>query len=275
MGLITEERQAEMAGGRMGLGRGSYAGSEEAEITLGMRSLLGIFFGLVLICGIFFGFGYSVGRSGGSRAASQDEAAATNAAVNANLKKPSAQQSLTPAPTLAPVAADDSQAAQNSTASAAASTPVPQTTAAPAPTPVAAAAPPVTRTVTVPTQTAQTTPQHYTAPAPTQTEPQRFAAAAPATPAAPQHFTTSGPMPVISSDTAPASAFMVQIAAVRLQQDANVLVTALQRRGYSVVVRNESQDTLLHVQIGPFPSRNAAFAMRSRLLADGYNAVVK
>ena len=49
------------------LGRAGRMGGEEAEITLGMRSLLGIFFGLVLICGIFFGLGYSVGRAGGSR----------------------------------------------------------------------------------------------------------------------------------------------------------------------------------------------------------------
>ena len=68
---------------------------------------------------------------------------------------------------------------------------------------------------------------------------------------------------------------MVQIAAVRMQQDASVLVSALERHGYSVVVRREPQDTLLHVQIGPFASRSQAFAMRSRLLADGYNAVVK
>ncbi len=32
------------------------------EITLSTASLLGIFFGLVLICGVFFGFGYSLGR---------------------------------------------------------------------------------------------------------------------------------------------------------------------------------------------------------------------
>src|ERR1700749_4559338 len=32
------------------------------EITLSTASLLGIFFGLVLVCGVFFGFGYSLGR---------------------------------------------------------------------------------------------------------------------------------------------------------------------------------------------------------------------
>jgi DedD protein len=34
----------------------------ESEITLSTASLIGLFLGLVLICGVFFGFGYSVGR---------------------------------------------------------------------------------------------------------------------------------------------------------------------------------------------------------------------
>src|SRR5271165_2205600 len=37
-----------------------------SEITLSTASLLGIFFGLVLICGVFFGFGYSMGRGTGT-----------------------------------------------------------------------------------------------------------------------------------------------------------------------------------------------------------------
>ena len=41
----------------------------DTEIALGTRSLLGIFFGLVLVCAVFFGLGYSVGRGSGTRAA--------------------------------------------------------------------------------------------------------------------------------------------------------------------------------------------------------------
>ena len=41
-----------------------------SEITLSTASLLGIFFGLVLICGVFFGFGYSMGRGTGAAQAS-------------------------------------------------------------------------------------------------------------------------------------------------------------------------------------------------------------
>ena len=40
----------------------------DSEITLSATTLLGIFFGLVLVCGVFFGFGYSTGRHGSDTA---------------------------------------------------------------------------------------------------------------------------------------------------------------------------------------------------------------
>jgi cell division septation protein DedD len=74
---------------------------------------------------------------------------------------------------------------------------------------------------------------------------------------------------------APSLALMVQIAAVSHPEDADVLVGALRRRGYAVNVRRDLSDNLLHVQIGPFPTRADANAMRDRLLSDGYNAIVQ
>jgi cell division septation protein DedD len=68
---------------------------------------------------------------------------------------------------------------------------------------------------------------------------------------------------------------MVQIAAVSHAEDAEVLVNALKKRGYAVTVRRDVADTLLHVQTGPFVSRNDANAMRQKLLSDGYNAIVQ
>jgi cell division septation protein DedD len=68
---------------------------------------------------------------------------------------------------------------------------------------------------------------------------------------------------------------MVQVAAVRVPQDAQILVDALKKHGYTAVVRNEPQDQLLHIQLGPFVTRADAMAMRTKLLGDGYNAVVK
>lgn len=68
---------------------------------------------------------------------------------------------------------------------------------------------------------------------------------------------------------------MVQIAAVAHPEDADVLVGALRKRGYAVTARRDPADGLLHVQVGPFANRNDAYAMRQKLLNDGYNAIVQ
>ena len=68
---------------------------------------------------------------------------------------------------------------------------------------------------------------------------------------------------------------VVQVAAVSHQEDADLLVSTLKRRGYAVSIRNEPQDKLLHVQIGPFATRKDADVMRQKLLADGFNVIVK
>lgn len=67
---------------------------------------------------------------------------------------------------------------------------------------------------------------------------------------------------------------MVQIAAVSHAEDADVLMSALRKRGYAVTARRVAGDSLIHVQLGPFASRTEANAMSQKLLADGYNAVV-
>ncbi len=69
--------------------------------------------------------------------------------------------------------------------------------------------------------------------------------------------------------------WMVQIAAVSHPEDAQVLVNALRKRGYTVTARREVGDNLIHVQTGPFANRNDANAMRQKLLNDGYNAIVE
>ena len=69
--------------------------------------------------------------------------------------------------------------------------------------------------------------------------------------------------------------WMVQIAAVSHPEDAEVLVNALRKRGYTVTASRDVGDSLIHVQIGPFVNRNDANAMRQKLLSDGYNAIVQ
>ena len=176
----------------------------EREISLGAPTILGIFFALALVCALFFGLGYSMGRRSTPPAV---VAASDTPTATSNTTKPSSGNPI-------------------------ATTPAPATEPQPAPT-----------TVTVPT--ANTPP--------------------PATPA-------EKPATISS---AVATLFIVQIAAVSHREDAETLVANLKLRGYDVAIREETQDKLLHVQIGPFTTRKDADAMRQHLLADGYNAIVK
>jgi DedD protein len=195
-----------------------------SEITLSTASLLGIFFGLVLICGVFFGFGYSMGRGAGSA-----PAAATVA---------TAEPEETPAP-VPPGAAALAPAEQDE---------------------APAAAPAVARV-----QPDDTPGETTVAPAKAPADKPRAA----------QKIPASLPADADTSAAAASGKPMVQIAAVARAEDADALVAALRQRGYGVVVRNEPQDKLLHVQVGPFADRGEAAAMKQKLLSDGYNAIIK
>jgi cell division septation protein DedD len=72
-----------------------------------------------------------------------------------------------------------------------------------------------------------------------------------------------------------ASALMIQVATVSRQEDADILISALSKRGYTATARHDSADNKLHVQIGPFSNRNDANAMSKKLLHDGYNAIMQ
>ena len=164
----------------------------DTVLTLGPMMLVGIFFGLVLLCGLCFGVGYSMGSRGNhdSLPTSQQPGAGTASQAAGSHAKPSS-------------------VAQN----------IPQK-----PQPASAL------------------------PAPTiKTEP----------------------------EATPALALMIQIATVSSQEDADVLVGALRKRGYAATARHDPADNKLHVQIGPFSNRNDANAMSQKLLHDGYNAIVQ
>jgi cell division septation protein DedD len=102
---------------------------------------------------------------------------------------------------------------------------------------------------------------------------------------APKTPDTSATQPVSSSkapdqssannaNSTPGS-FMVQVAAVSKQEDAEILKTALQKKQYPVFIATSAGDPLFHVQVGPFTDRKDAEAMKTKLAADGYGAIVK
>jgi cell division septation protein DedD len=85
---------------------------------------------------------------------------------------------------------------------------------------------------------------------------------------------SAAPQPTTNNQQ-PTTSYVVQVAAVSSQDVADILLSSLQKKGYTVAVRHEPQDKLLHVQIGPFADKKEAEAMRQRVLADGFNAIVK
>jgi len=75
--------------------------------------------------------------------------------------------------------------------------------------------------------------------------------------------------------TSSAVGYMVQVAAVSKQDDADALVHALRRKSYPVMSISGSGDKLYHVQVGPFGDLKDAEATRAKLIGDGYNPIVK
>jgi DedD protein len=74
----------------------------------------------------------------------------------------------------------------------------------------------------------------------------------------------------------PGSGYVVQVAAVSKQEDAQALADVLRKKNYAVLIStNPPNDKLYHVQVGPFPDIAEAETMRTRLLGEGYNPILK
>src|SRR6266481_3726167 len=74
----------------------------------------------------------------------------------------------------------------------------------------------------------------------------------------------------------PSNAYYVQVAAVTRQEDADSLVEALKKKQYpAFFANNPSVDKYFRVQVGPYADIKDAEIMRGRLIADGYNPILK
>lgn len=199
--------------------------SQDTEITLGTGKLLGIFFGLVFVCGAFFTLGYMLGHNVGSAGASTQIIGATTPA-GSSTGKPSANNKSSETVQTCPPGSPNCTPAANG----------PDST--------------FVNAVSNKQPDAQMTPATNTNPPATTPAPQT-------TPAA-----SGGP-------------YMVQVAAVSKQEDADILVNALRKKQYPVFVATVPGDSLFHVQVGPFGDPKEAETMRAKLAGDGYNAIVK
>jgi cell division septation protein DedD len=227
----------------------------DTELTLGSGTLLSLFFGLVLLCGLCFGLGYAVGRH--SVPLPQDSLSRTaptgpvSFPTSTSLTKPSAAP---PAAAISPV----------QSAGAALATAASQDNS-----PLAAAQKPAQVVQHMAAQSQA--PAAKTSASPAQPEVRPALDSQPASPGPQQSATASTVQPALASTPS----FMVQIAAVASPEDAEVLMNALRQHGYAVSVRRNLTDNLIHVRIGPFATRAAANQWRLRLLNDGYNAVIQ
>jgi DedD protein len=234
----------------------------DTELTLGAGALLGMVFGLVLVCGLCFWLGYEMGHHGSAAApATAAQPAAPTAAPdqeplqgNGSIPKPSADAQA-PAPPVSP-------------ASDGATTPAADGGANPAATKQGPAAagqtgPPASSPASTPAPAAPTQPHSQVQPA--------FPASGNGSPGG---SPAAAPM-VRPAMPGAAGQFMVQVAAVSHQEDADVLVNALRKRGYAVTARREPSDGLIHVRIGPLATHDEANRMCTKLLDDGYNAIVQ
>jgi cell division septation protein DedD len=274
-GVNPNMRSNEYTNDYPGMGRHIYqeigpgvGGQPEAphDLTLGLGALTGIFLAVVLVCAVFFGFGYSTGRTWHSPVSAATPAAGapsqTDTAINDTGSAAAATpplesaQSLKPSPGAPMIAASP-----ESSASAAHHVPA-EAIEAPG---EEAGFPP----------DSQPQPQtQRTAPPLTRTALSPYAGPASASQSATAAATTLAPSVSAATPATPV-ALMVQIAAVSRQADAGMLADALRTNGYAPVVHTDSRDSLLHVQVGPFSSLEQARAMRARLKADGYNAFIK
>ncbi len=184
---------------------------QDTEFTLSTSKLLGIFFALVILCGVFFTMGYLLGKS--TSAGGRTEIVATVPSGSSASKPSGANKTPEATQPTNPDASTGKNSDQPTGQSAAKS--------------------------------------------PDQSKDQSNSPAGD------------------DAKNGAAGSFMVQVAAVSKQEDAEILVASLQKKQYPVFIANSPGDPLFHVQVGPFSDRKDADAMRTRLAGDGYNAIVK
>lgn len=209
--------------------------SQDTEVTLGTGRLLALFFGLVVICALFFSVGFSLGRKSAPMA---------------------------PVATVAPVP-----------------TPI-STSAEPKPTPLKVTE--AGKDCSTPDNCPQQQDQASTSNELTfyKAVEQKDAKAqleqpAPNPPTVFSAKPADAKEPEIAKPSSLGSGYMVQIAAVSKQEDAEALVAALRRKQYPVFSTTAPTDKLFHVQVGPFADAKAADDIKAKLVGDGYNPIVK
>jgi cell division septation protein DedD len=231
--------------------------AEDTEITLGAGKLLGLFFMLAAVCGVFFAVGYSLGKT------SAREQALNNRAADQAAGKisPEPKSGL---PSASSVAGNETPGKE----------PEPDLT--------------FYKVLTEKGQKGSVeSPAHEPKPeengvlsgakrADEQQVPEsKVFAVQPVTDARNRESSPMATQALPEQSTG--GAYVVQIAAVSHEEDAAALAGALRKKSYSAAVVNNpaGKDKLFHVVLGPYASLQEAEAMKVRLQGEGYNPIVK
>lgn len=215
------------------------------QMEIGTRAMLTMFAALALVCGMFFAFGFTLGKHSVPASFSLGQTSSSASPYSPAATQPVAPPPLVPAPPVTTASAAPPSAANANSA------------APPNPGDLSAAESdqmPATLNAGTPTVPPSATP----APSP-----------------APTAVSTSipAPQPAVAM---PGGAFAVQVFAGQKEADALNLAAALKARQYPVfVLRPAGTETTFRVQVGPFATMGEAQTMRDRLSADGYSAVIK
>ncbi len=211
------------------------ASSQDTEITLGTAKLLGLFFGLVVICAVFFALGYTLGRK--------------------------SDTGLSPATALAPVPSSNG----SKPAGAAASTPmtfykaVEQQNANPQLTPASVVAGVAGAATSGQPSPAQSVPSSSNAPS--------------SGPATQGEQTANPPDPMAAVPAT--GYFVQVAAVSKQDDAEALVDALKKKQYPAFVASNSATDKLFRVQVGPFGDIKEAEGMRSRLTNDGYTPILK
>ncbi len=210
---------------------------DEFELILGNKQLLSLFFVVVVFFAAFFSVGYVVGHGHGERTtvAASEDPAVTQEEPR-SARVPEALLREEPPP----------PAAIRATAPASVRTPPTPAPKKPTPTPQSAKPKPK------PTRTARAKPARAK-PAPVKPTPAKTRPAA----------------------AVGGSAYHVQVAALRVRKDADLLAGKLKAKGYPAAVSESRGDGLIRVIVGPFASAEEAKTYRTRLKKDGFDTMLR
>ena len=230
---------------------------EDTEITLGAGKLLGLFFLLAAVCGIFSSRSGSPWvrprrRSRPCRSSSADTHASAGIPETSGAK-PTAVEPMT----------------SESASSEPAKQPEPDLTFYKS----------VKRNGPETTEPAAPTPRKVSADAAQGGGAKNPEARTPAALVAEKEAARNGEVPSVQNPpaTSPNGAFLVQIAAVTHEEDAAALAGALRKKSYAAAVVNSpnGKDKFFHVVLGPYATLQDAEAMKLKLQGEGYNPIVK